>query len=63
MGDESSLIDLLFLAAALVLIVLTSVRIGRRGRASKPAEGQRTATIGILVWLGLLAFALYLIFG
>jgi peptidoglycan/LPS O-acetylase OafA/YrhL len=63
MGDESSLVDLLFLGAALVLIVLTSVRVGRHGRAHKPAEGQRAATIGILVWLGLLAFALYLIFG
>jgi hypothetical protein len=63
MGDESSLIDLLFLAGALVLILVTSVRIGRRGRANKTAPGERTATIGIVVWLGLLAFALYLIFG
>jgi hypothetical protein len=63
MGEESSFVDLLFLGGALVLIVLTSVRIGRHGRTRKPAEGQRAATIGILVWLALLGFALYLIFG
>ena len=63
MGDDSSFIDLLFLGGVLVLIVLTSVRAGRRGRTRKPVEGQRIATIGILVWLGLLGFALYLIFG
>lgn len=36
---------------------------GRHGPARKPVEGQREAVIGILVWLGLLGFALYLIFG
>jgi hypothetical protein len=63
MGDEFTLVDVLFLGGVLVLIVLTSVRVGRHGRTRKPAEGQRAATIGILVWLGLLGFALYLIFG
>jgi peptidoglycan/LPS O-acetylase OafA/YrhL len=63
MGDESGFVDLLFLGGALVLILLTSARLGRHGRGRKPAEGQRAATIGILVWLGLLGFALYLIFG
>jgi hypothetical protein len=63
MGDDASLIDLLFLGGALVLIILTSARIGRRGRSSKPADGQRTATIGILIWLLLLGLAFYLIFG
>jgi peptidoglycan/LPS O-acetylase OafA/YrhL len=64
MGDESSFVDLLFLAGALVLIIVTSTGIGRRRRGGgKPAEGQRAAAVGILVWLGLLGFALYLIFG
>jgi hypothetical protein len=63
MGDEFTFVDVLFLGGVLVLIVLTSVRVGRHGRTRKPAEGQRAATIGILVWLGLLGFALYLIFG
>lgn len=63
MGDESSFVDLLFVAGALVLIIATSTGLGRRRRGSKPAEGQRAAAVGILVWLGLLGFALYLIFG
>jgi len=63
MGDEFTFVDVLFLGGVLVLIVLTSVRVGRHGRTRKPAEGQRAATIGILIWLGLLGFALYLIFG
>jgi hypothetical protein len=62
MGDESSFVDLLFLAGALVLIIATSIGFGRR-RGGKPAEGQRAAAVGILVWLGLLGFALYLAFG
>jgi peptidoglycan/LPS O-acetylase OafA/YrhL len=63
MGDESSFVDLLFLAGALVLIIATSAGFGRRRRGGKPAEGQRAAAVGILVWLGLLGFALYLAFG
>jgi hypothetical protein len=52
----------LFVAGALVLVIVTSVGVGHR-RYGKPAEGQRTAVVGILVWLGLLGLALYLIFG
>lgn len=63
MGDESSFVDLLFVAGALVLIIVTSTGFGRRRRGGKPAEGQRTAAVGILIWLGLLGFALYLMFG
>jgi len=48
--------------AALVLVLLTGAGIGRRN-PGKPAEGQRTATIGMLIWLGLLGLACYLIFG
>jgi peptidoglycan/LPS O-acetylase OafA/YrhL len=64
MGDGAGFVDLLLLGGALVLVALTSVRYGHRhGRMRKPAEGQRAAAIGIMVWLGLLGFALYLIFG
>ena len=58
MADESSFVDLLFVAGALVLIIVTSTGLGRRRRGGKPAEGQRAAAVGILVWLGLLGFAL-----
>ena len=58
MGDDSSFVDLLFLAGALVLIIARSTGFGRRRRGGKPAEGQRTAAVGILVWVGLLGFAL-----
>jgi len=60
---ESGLVDLLFVAGALVLIVGTGTGLGHRRHANKPAEGQRAAAVGILVWLGLLGFAFYLIFG
>lgn len=63
MDDESSFVDLLFVAGALVLIIVTSTGLGRRRRGGKPAEGQRAAAVGILIWLGLLGFALYLMFG
>ena len=64
MGDTAGLIDLLFIGGAFVLIVATTVGVRhRRSGSGKPAEGQRAAVIGILVWLGLLGFALYLIFG
>jgi hypothetical protein len=57
MGDDSSFVDLLFLAGARVLIIATSTGFGRR-RRGKSAEGRRAAAVGILVWLGLLGFAL-----
>jgi hypothetical protein len=63
LGDGPSFVDLLFLGGALVLIVLTRVRIERHGRTRKPAEGQRATASGILLWPGLLGFSLYLIFG
>ena len=66
MGDDTSLFNLLFLGGALLLVLLTGLTgagVGRRSRAIKPAEGQRTATIGMLIWLGLLGLACYLIFG
>ena len=48
------------LAGALVLVIARSTDFGRRrrGGGGKPAEGQRTVAVGILVWLGLLGFAL-----
>lgn len=57
MGDDSSFVDLLFLMGAPVLIIATSTGFGRR-RRGEPAEGRRAAAVGILVWLGLLGFAL-----
>jgi peptidoglycan/LPS O-acetylase OafA/YrhL len=63
MGDGVGFVDLLFLGGAVALMVLTSVRVRRHGRMRKAPEGQRAAAIGIMVWLGLLGFALYLIFG
>ena len=62
MGDETSLFNLLFLGGALVLVLLTGAGIGRRSRG-QPAEGQRTAAIGMLIWVALLGLACYLIFG
>lgn len=65
MGEDTSLVNLLFLGGALLLVLLTGTRMTRAGRRSRrePAEGQRAATIGMLIWLGLLGFACYLIFG
>ena len=65
MGEGTSLFNLLFLGAALLLVLLTGTRATRTGGRSRrePAEGQRTATIGMLIWLGLLGLACYLIFG
>lgn len=63
MGEQAGIVDVLFVAGALVLVIATSVGVGHRRRYGKPAEGQRTAAVGILVWLGLLGLALYLIFG
>jgi hypothetical protein len=61
MGEQPGIVDVLFVTGALVLVIVTSVGVGHR-RHGRPAEGQRTAAIGILVWLGLLGLALYLIF-
>jgi hypothetical protein len=61
--DGFAFIDTLFLLAGLVVIVLTGMRFSRRRSGSKPAEGQRMATVGILIWLALLGVALYLVFG
>jgi len=63
MDDASTLVDTIFLLGGFVLIVLTGLRMSRRGREHTRTEGQSAATIGILVWLGLLGVALYLIFG
>ncbi|HUM15934.1 MAG TPA: hypothetical protein VL086_09620 [Candidatus Nitrosotalea sp.] len=63
MEDTGSVFDTIFLLAGLALIVLTGLRVSRRSSEKKPLEGQRAATIGILVWLGLLGVALYMIFG
>jgi hypothetical protein len=47
------------LAGALVLVIARSTDFGRRRHGGgKPAEDQRTVAVGILVWLGLLGFAL-----
>ena len=62
MGEQPGIVDVLFVAGALVLVIVTSVGVGHR-RYGKPAEGQRTAAIGILVWLGLLGLAPSLILG
>ena len=62
MAEDTSLFDLLFLGGALILVILTGAGIGRRSRSSKPAEGQRMATFGMLIWLLLLGLAFYLIF-
>ena len=62
MEEPVALVDTLILAAGMVLILLTSVRVSRR-RSSGKAKGETGALIGILVWLGCLGVALYLIFG
>ncbi|HKX05997.1 MAG TPA: hypothetical protein VJX71_26130 [Methylomirabilota bacterium] len=62
MGEQPGIVDVLFVVGALGLVIVTSVGVGHR-RYGRRAEGQRTAAIGILVWLGLLGLALYLIFG
>jgi hypothetical protein len=65
MGSEDgfAFIDTLFLLGGLVVIVLTGVHFSRRRHGSRPVEGQRIATVAILIWLALLGVALYLIFG
>jgi hypothetical protein len=61
-GDNATL-DTIFLVVGAVLILLTGLRVSRRRSDKKPMEGQRTFTIGILVWLALMGVALYMIFG
>lgn len=64
MEEGSSFLDTIFLVAGLVMILLTTLRVSRRRSGIRPAvEGQRMATFGILIWLGLVGGALYLIFG
>jgi hypothetical protein len=46
-----------------VLILLTSLRVSSRKSGRKPVKGQTGALVGIVVWLGFLGVALYLIFG
>jgi hypothetical protein len=62
-GSGSALLDTIFLLGGLALILLTGMRFSRRHSRGKPMEGQRAATIGIVIWLALLGVALYLIFG
>ena len=63
MDDSVGLIDVILLVAGIALILLTSVRVSRRRSSSKPVKGQTAALVGIMVWLGCLGVALYLIFG
>ncbi len=64
MEDGFAFIDIVFLVGGLAVIVFTGVRVSRRrSGGSRPVEGQRMATVGILIWLVLLGVALYLIFG
>lgn len=63
MEDGYAIIDTIFLLVGLLLILLTGMRVSHRRSGKKPMEGRRAATIGILVWLGLLGVALYMIFG
>jgi hypothetical protein len=64
MDGDNATIDTIFLVVGAVLILLTGLRVSSRRRSEKkPVEGQRAATIGVLVWLGLMAVALYMIFG
>jgi len=45
------------------MILLTALRVSRRRSGSRrPVEGQRMATLGILVWLALVGVAVYPIF-
>ncbi|HSB40421.1 MAG TPA: hypothetical protein VLK28_01210 [Methylomirabilota bacterium] len=62
MGESVELVDAIILIAGLVLILFTSLRVSQRRTREKPVKGQTAALIGIAVWLGCLAVALYLIF-
>ena len=61
-GDNATL-DTIFLVVGAVLILLTGLRVSRGRSERKPVEGQRAFAIGILIWLGLMGVALYMIFG
>lgn len=63
MNDSVALVDSLILVAGIVLILLTSLRVSRRRSRGKAVKGETGALVGILVWLGCLGVALYLIFG
>lgn len=63
MEIDDKTLDTIFLVVGAVLILLTGLRVSRRRSEKKPMEGQRAATIGFLVWLGLMGVALYMIFG
>jgi hypothetical protein len=63
MGESVDLVDTIVLIAGLVLILFTSLRVSQRRTREKPAKGQTAAVIGIAIWLGCLAVALYMIFG
>lgn len=63
MEEGSQFFDTILLIAGLVVMVLTILRFSRRRSGSqRPVEGQRMATVGILIWLALIGVALYLIF-
>jgi hypothetical protein len=63
MEHSAALVDSIMLIAGIVLILLTSLRVSRRKSRRKAATGQTGAVVGIMVWLGCLGVALYLIFG
>jgi tellurite resistance protein TehA-like permease len=63
MGESVELVDAVILIAGLLLILFTSLRVSQRRTREKPVKGQTAALVGIAVWLGCLAVALYLIFG
>ena len=63
MDGGNATLDTIFLVVGAVLIVLTGLRLSRRRSQREPVKGQRAATIGILIWLALMAVGLYMIFG
>ncbi len=63
MDGDTGTLDTIFIVAGAVLILLMGLRVSRRRSEKKPMEGQRAATIGILIWLGLMGVAFYMIFG
>ena len=63
MEDSVALVDSIILIAGIALILLTSLRVSRRHATGKPVKGQTGALVGIVLWLGCLGVALYLIFG